>query len=110
MCSTVNYIEHSPILASKIITGCISISVFASLIGISIGIMSAAIELQICAIPAGIKKYKSIIIKKKKNKHDKIVLLAKSKLNSIEALICKALINSVISHEEFVLINNVQKE
>ena len=110
LCSTVNYIEHSPILASKIITGCISISVFASLIGISIGIMSAAIELKICAIPAGIKKYKSIIIKKKKSKHDKIVLLAKSKLNSIEALICKALINSVISHEEFVLINNVQKE
>ena len=35
---------------------------------------------------------------KKKKKHDKIVLLAKSKLNSIEALISKALINSFISH------------
>ena len=41
-------------------------------------------------IAAGIKKYKSII-KKKKKKHDKIVLLAKSKLNGIEVLISKAL-------------------
>ena len=47
---------------------------------------------------------------KKKKKHDKIVLLAKSKLNSIEALISKALINSNISHEEFVLIKNMLKE
>ena len=50
------------------------------------------------------------MIKKKKKKHDKIVLLAKSKLNSIEVLISKALIDSVISHDEFVLINNVLKE
>ena len=49
-------------------------------------------------------------MKKKKKKHDKIVLLARSKLNSIEVLISKALINSVISHDEFVLINNVLKE
>ena len=57
---------------------------------------------------AGIKKYRSIIQKKKK-KHDKIVLLAKSKL-SVEVLISKALIDSNISHDEFVLINNVLKE
>ena len=38
------------------------------------------------------------------------MLLAKSKLNSIEVLISKALIDSVISHDEFVLINNVLKE
>ena len=50
------------------------------------------------------------IIKKKKKKHDKIVLLAKFKLNSIEVLISKALIDSNISHDEFVLINNVLKE
>ena len=74
------------------------------MVGISIGITSPAIGLKICAITAGVKKYKSII-KKKKKKHDKIVLLAKSKLNSMEVLISKALIDSVISHEEFVLIN-----
>ena len=49
-------------------------------------------------------------MKKKKKKHDKIVLLAKTKLNSIEVLISKALIDSNSNHDEFVLINNVSKE
>ena len=38
------------------------------------------------------------------------MLLSKSKANSIEVLLSKALIDSVISHEEFVLINNMLKE
>ena len=76
------------------------------MIGIPLGITSSAIGLKICA---GIKKYKSII-KKKKKKHDKIVSLAKSKLNRIEVLISKSLIDSNISHDEFVSINNVLKE
>ena len=79
------------ILASTI-TECISISAFASLIGIPIAIASSVIRLKICAVAARIKRYKSIIKKKKKN-HDKIVLLAKSKLNSLELLISKALID-----------------
>ena len=108
VCTTLNYIEHFLILGSTI-TGCVSISAFASLVGIPIGIASSTIGLKICVITAGIKKYKSII-KKKKKKHDKIVLLAKSKLNSIEVLISKALIDSNISHDEFVLINNVLKK
>ena len=107
VCITLNYIEHFLILASTI-TGCISISAFVSLLGIPIGITNSAIGLKICAITVGIKKFKSII-KKKKKKHDKIVLLAKSKLNSIEVLISKALINSVISHDEFVLMNYILK-
>ena len=37
-------------------------------------------------------------------------MLAKSKLNSIEVLISKALIDSVINHDKFLLINNVLKE
>ena len=107
-CTTLNYIEHFLIIGSTI-TGCVSISAFAFLVGIPIGVTSSAIGLKICPITAAIKKYKSIIKKNKKN-HDKIVLLAKSKLNSIEVLISKALIDSVISHDEFVLINNVIKE
>ena len=55
----------------------------------------------ICAITPAIKKYKAII-KIKEKKHEKIVLLAKSKLNSIEALISKALIDSNISNDELV--------
>ena len=74
------------------------------------GITSSTIGLKICAIAAGIKKYKSIIKKKKKKRHDKIVLLAKSKLNSIAVLIFKVLIDSDISHDEFDSINNVRKE
>ena len=108
VCATLNYIEHLLILVSTI-SGCISISAFASLLGIPIEITSSAIELKICAITARVKKYKSII-KKKKKKHNKITLLAKSKLNSKEVLISKALINLVISHHEFVLINNVLKD
>ena len=85
-CATLNYIKQFRILASTI-TECISISTFASLIGNLLEITSSQIGLKICAITAGIKKYKSII--KKKN-HDKIILLAKSKLNKIEILISKA--------------------
>ena len=96
------------ILASTI-TGCISISAFVSLLGIPIGITNSAIGLKICAITVGIKKFKSII-KKKKKKHDKIVLLAKSKLNKIKVLVSKALIDSNITHDKFILINNMLKE
>ena len=80
-----------------------SISAFASLLDTTIGITSYAIELIISAITAEIKKYKSLI---KKKKHDKIILLAKSELSSIKILISKVLIDSVISHDEFLLINN----
>ena len=108
ICTTLNYIEDCLILASTI-TRCVSISAFASLISIPIGIKSSAIGLKICAITAGIKQCKSTI-KKTKKKHDKIVLLAKSKLNMVEVLISKVLIDSVISDDEFVLVNNVLKE
>ena len=53
-CAVLNYIENFLILASTI-TGCISISAFASLNGIPIGITSSAIGLRICAINAGVK-------------------------------------------------------
>ena len=98
VCTTLNYIIHFLILGSTI-PGCVSISAFASLVGIPIGITSSPIGLKICAITAGIRKYKSVL-KKNEKKHDKIVLLAKS----------KALTDSNISHDEFVLINNVLKE
>ena len=74
-----NHIEHILILAS-VVTGCVSIATFASLVGNPIGITSSAVGIKICAIiPAGIKKHKSII---KKKKHIKIVLLAKTKINN----------------------------
>ena len=101
-----NDIDYSLIIISTI-TRCVSIFAFASLVGIPISIASLKIGLKICVRTAGMKKYKSI---NKKKKHDKIVLIAKSKLNSIEVLISKALIDSSVYHDEFVLINYVLKE
>ena len=75
----------------------------------SIGITNFAIGVKFYVITTGIKKYMSRNTKKRK-KHDKIVLLAKSKLNGIEVLISKTLIDSKISRDEFVLLNNVLKE
>ena len=104
-----NYIDLLPVVISTI-TGWVSISAFASLVGIPIRVTSSATGLKICVIPAGIKKCKPIN-KKKKKKHDKILLTAKSEWNSTEVLISnKALIDSIISHDEFLLVNNVLKE
>ena len=61
--ATLNYIERFLILASTI-TGCFSISVFASLIGIPVGITSSSMGFKICGITAEIKKHMSIIKKK----------------------------------------------
>ena len=64
VCTNLNHIEQFLILASAF-TGCISISAFAPLLGIPIENTSSAKGLKICAITAAIKKYKSIIKKKK---------------------------------------------
>ena len=50
------------------------------------------------------------MIKNKKKNHDKIVLLGKDKINTFEIIIFKSLINSYVSHNEFVLVNNVLRE
>ena len=73
ICTTLYYIEHFLISASAI-TGCILIFAFTSLIYISTGITSCAVQLNLYAITAVIKSYMSTI-KTKKKKHDKIVLL-----------------------------------
>ena len=75
-----------------------------ALVGIPIWIRSSAIGLKMCKRTAEIKKYKSMINKRKK-KHDEIVLLAKHKLNSIDVLNCEALIDSIVNHDKLVLIN-----
>ena len=78
-CKYLNYVEHLLILLSTV-TGCVSISAYASLVCVPIGITNSVVGTNICAITAVIKQYKSII--KKKKKHDKIVLLGKDKLSS----------------------------
>ena len=61
--------------------GCVSISAFASLFGIPVGIVNSAVGLKICATTAGNKKS---TINKKKKKHKKLVFSAKTKVNSKE--------------------------
>ena len=80
-CKHLNYVEHLLILVSTI-TNCVSISAFDSLVCVPVGITSSAVGITIFAIAAGMKKYRSII-KKRKKKHDKIVLLGKDTLNTI---------------------------
>ena len=96
ICTALNYIEHYLILASTV-ANCISISAFASLLGIPIGITSSAIVLKFFPTTGEIKNYKSIRKRKKR----------KAKLNSIGVLISTALLDSYISHGEFVSVNNV---
>ena len=96
-----NYAENLFILSSTV-TGCVSISAFASLVFVPVGITSTAVGINICGITAGFKSISQL--KKKKKKHNKIVLLGKDMLNTIEFL---TLIDSYISHDEFLLVNNV---
>ena len=67
-------------------------------------------QVLIFSLTTGIIKKSLSITRKKKTKHDKILLLAKSKLDSIETLVSQALIDMEISHEEFnAIIREKQK-
>ena len=103
-CRNLNCVEHLLILASTV-TGFVSICSLTSLISTAVSVA----KVKICVITSGIKKYESII-KKKKKKHDKIVLLGKDNLNTMNLVIPKALIDSYISWDEFVSVNNLLRE
>ena len=90
-----NYIEHLLILV-YVVFGCVSMSAFASFANIPIDISSSAVRLTTFEITPRIKKYESTI-KKKRNKHNKTVLLVKTKLKSTEVLSSSVLIDSYIS-------------
>ena len=67
VCRVLNYFEHFLIFVS-IVIGFVSVSVFASLFGVLVGIASSVLGLKKIVLIAGIRKYKSFI--KKKKKHD----------------------------------------
>ena len=80
----------------------------ASIVGAPAGIASASLTLIFSLTTVIIKKLLSITRNKKK--HNKILMLAKSKLDSIETLVSQALIDTEISHEEFnAIIREKQK-
>ena len=76
---------------------------FASVFGAPVAIASASFTL-IFSLRTGIVKQLLIIARNKKKKLNKILMLARSKLNSIESLISEALIDLQISHEEYMVI------
>ena len=100
--STFNYIDKILIVLNTT-TGKVCIISHASVIGAAIGIASAGFTI-VFALATGITKKLLKTTRNKKKKHDKILMLAKSKLNSIETLISQALIDIDISHEKFITI------
>ena len=80
--------------------GTLSIASYAAVAGIPVGIASSSLTV-IFTIGTGLNKSLLQLTKKIKKKHNKIITLAKSKLNTIETLLSSALNDSKISHEEF---------
>ena len=80
-----DYIEKTSIILSAT-TRRISIISFTSIIGVPIGITSASFSL-VFSLETGIVKKRLVITRNKKKKHNKIVILAQSRLNIIETLI-----------------------
>ena len=101
------YFVRSLIVLSVTI-GSVSIASFASVIGAPVGIVSAGFSIAFSISTGIIKKLLKTTWNKKK-KHNKIVTLARSKLNSIESKISEALKNNEISHEDFMTITNEGK-
>ena len=100
--TTFDYINKILIVLSATSSG-VSIVSFASIVGAPVGIASASLTL-FFSLTTGIVKNLLKITRNKKKKHDKILMLPKSKLSSIETLLSQALIDMDVSHEEFVTI------
>ena len=90
-------------------SGGVSIISFTTAIGAPVGIASANFTL-ILSLTTGLIKKLLSITRNKKKKHDKILVLAKSKLNSIESLVSQALIDMEISHEKITTILNEKEK
>ena len=85
------------------------IASFASVIGAPAGIIGASCGFTF-SITSGFVKRVLKTIRNKKKKHNKIVMLARSKLNSIGNKISKALVDKEISHEDFETIISDEKK
>ena len=102
-----DYFDKSLIVLS-VTSGGVSIASFATVIGAPIGITSASLSLSFSLCTGLVKKLLKAT-RNKKNKHNKIVMLARSKSNSMESKISGALVNNQISHEDFITIINEER-
>ena len=102
-----DYFDKS-LIALSVTTGSISIASFATVIGVPVGMMSASCSLAF-SITTGIVK-KLLLKQEIRRKNNEIVMLARSKLNSIESKISEALINNEISHKDFMTIINEENK
>ena len=102
-----DYFDKSLIVLS-VTSGGVFIASFATAVGLPIGITSASFSLAFSLCTGLVKKLLKTTRNKKK-KHNKIVMLARSKLNSMEGKISEALINHQISHEDFITIINEER-
>ena len=104
--TTFDYIDKILVVLSATSSG-VSIISFKSVTGAPVEIASASFTLMF-SLTTWIVKKSLNITRKKKKKHDKILMFAESKLNSIDTLIFQALIDMDISHEE--VITNLKKK
>ena len=97
-----------PLIVLSVTTGSISVASFATVIGAPVRMASASFSLAF-SISTGILQKLLKTTRNKKKKHSKIVIIARTKLNSMESKVSKALINNEISHEDFMTITNKEK-
>ena len=102
------YFDKS-LIALSVTIGSISVASFANVIGGPVWIVSASLSLAF-SISTGIIKKLLKTTRNKKKKHNNIVMLARSKLNSIENKISQALINNEVSYEDFMIFINKEKK
>ena len=101
--TSLDYFDKSLNVVS-ILSGSISIVSFVTIIGVPAGIIVASCSFTFWITSGIIKRFLKTIRNKKK--HNKIVMLARSKLNSLEIQISKALMDNESSHEDFETIIN----
>ena len=102
-----NYFDKSLIALSET-SGSLSIASFATVIGAPIGIVSASFSFEFSVNTGNVKKLLKTTWSRNK-KHNKIAMLARIKINSIENKLSEALISNETSHEDFTRIINEEK-
>ena len=102
-----DYFDKFSIVLSATSSG-ISIASFATVIETPVGKASASLSLSF-SLSTGILKELLKTMRNKKKNHNKIIMLVRDKLNSIESKISEALISNEISHEDFMIIINEER-